>query len=424
MRIVHIGLGNFFRAHQAWYTEHAPDADRWGIAAFGGRGGHLAATLSEQDCLYTLRIAGEPTRHEVISSISHAHTARAGDQWRMYLRSPQLAVVTLTVTEAASALTPGGQVDLNHEDLRNDIERLRAGSQPRTVPGRLADGLRARQAADGRPLAVVSCDNLAGNGARAKQVVTAVADAVDPALSRWIAANISWVSTVVDRITPATTADDIDAVTTESRRQDDVPVVTEAFTEWVLAGDFPAGRPEWDEVGAQFVEDTTPFENRKLWMLNGAHSLLAYAGGIRGHDTVAQAFDDPILQGWVDQWWDEVATHLALPPTEMTRYRAALRTRFSNQHIKHRLAQIAADGSQKLPPRIVPVARAERHAGRLPHGAARVPCRLVMPPARRRRAHARPRHRPTDPGKLRHHPGRRTNRPFATSTATWQRTPT
>lgn len=368
VRIVHIGLGNFFRAHQAWYTEHAPDADGWGIAAFGGRTAHAADALTAQDCLYTLRVtgnaAGDPASHEVISSVSHAHAATDDNAWLAYLRSPHLAVVTLTVTESAYAS--------NGDDIRADIERLRAGASPRTVPGRLVAGLAARRAAHGRPLAVVPCDNLAANGDRARQAVTAVADAVDATLTGWIDANLSWVTTVVDRITPATTPDDVDTVTAATGRYDAVPVVTEAFSEWVLAGEFPAGRPGWDEVGARVVDDPTPFANRKLWLLNGAHSLLAYAGGGRGHPTVADAFDDPVVRGWVEQWWDEAAPHVAMPPTDLDRYRTALRNRFSSRHLEHRLAQIAADGSQKLPVRIVPVARAERRAGRMPWGAVRV----------------------------------------------------
>jgi fructuronate reductase len=364
VRIAHLGLGNFFRAHQAWYTEHAPDADRWGIAAFGGRTAHAADALTAQDCLYTLRVVGEPAQHQVISSISHAHAAADHRAWLAYLRSPDLAVVTLTVTEHAYA--PDGKA------TGDDVERLRAGTPPRTVPGRMVAGLSARRAAHGRPLAVVPCDNLAANGARTRQAVTAVADAVDPALTRWIDANVTWVTTVVDRITPATTPDDVDTVTAATGRHDAVPVVTEAFSEWVLAGEFPAGRPHWDEVGARVVDDPTPFANRKLWLLNGAHSLIAYAGGGRGHDTVADAFDDPVVRGWVEQWWDEAAPHVAMPPSDLDRYRTALRNRFSSRHLEHRLAQIAADGSQKLPVRIVPVALAERRAGRMPWGAVRV----------------------------------------------------
>jgi fructuronate reductase len=139
----------------------------------------------------------------------------------------------------------------------------------------------------------------------------------------------------------------------------------------VLSGDFPAGRPAWDAAGARFVADIEPHEYRKLWLLNGGHSLLAYAGSARGHETIAEAVADPVCRGWLEQWWDEAATHLPLPAEEITDYRAALRERWANPRIQHRLAQIAADGSQKVPIRILPVLRRERADGRIPPGAVR-----------------------------------------------------
>jgi len=140
----------------------------------------------------------------------------------------------------------------------------------------------------------------------------------------------------------------------------------------VLAGEFPAGRPGWDTAGATFTDDVGPFEQRKLWLLNGAHSLLAYAGSIRGHQTVAGAIADPACRGWVEQWWDEAAPYLAQPQPQVAAYRAALLERFGNRAIAHRLEQIAADGSQKLPIRVLPVLARERAAGRVPHGATRI----------------------------------------------------
>jgi len=149
-------------------------------------------------------------------------------------------------------------------------------------------------------------------------------------------------------------------------------VVTEPFSEWVLSGDFPGGRPAWDAAGARFVDDIGPFEQRKLWLLNGGHSLLAYAGSARGHQAIAQAVVDPGCLEWLRQWWTEASTHLTLPADEVADYRDALLDRFGNPRIKHLLAQIASDGSQKMPIRVLPVVRAERAEGRLPIGALRV----------------------------------------------------
>jgi fructuronate reductase len=183
-----------------------------------------------------------------------------------------------------------------------------------------------------------------------------------------LAGTVSFVSTTIDRITPATTAEDREVVAKLSGYADAAPVVTEPFSEWVLAGDFPSGRPAWERGGARFVPDVSVFEQRKLWLLNGAHSLLAYAGPTRGHTTVAEAITDPVCRRWVEAWWDEAARHLPLPADDITRYREDLLERFTNPRIRHALAQIAMDGSQKLPIRVLPVLTRERADGRLPEG--------------------------------------------------------
>jgi fructuronate reductase len=370
VRIVHLGLGGFFRAHQAWYTGAAPDAAGWGIAAFTGRSRELADQLARQDGLYTLVVRG-PDQDEmtVQHAVSEAHPGTDLPTWLDRLARPQVSVVTLTVTEAAYARAGDGGLDLDRPDVRADIEALRDGGDVVTVPGRLAAGLAARRAAGGAPVAVVPCDNLPGNGAAAQRVVTDLAQAADPALAGWIADHVSFVTTMVDRITPRTTQDDVRAVAERTGWADEVPVVTEPFTEWILSGDFPLGRPAWDAAGARFVEDVHPYETRKLLLLNGGHSLLAYAGGACGHETVAAAVADPGCRRLLDQWWDEASRHVPLPASDLAAYRADLLERFANPRMRHTLAQIAADGSQKLPIRVLPVLRAERAARRMPTGA-------------------------------------------------------
>ncbi|AGZ41651.1 mannitol dehydrogenase family protein [Actinoplanes friuliensis] len=345
VRIVHLGLGGFFRAHQAWYTGAAPDAGRWGIAAFTGRSRGLADDLARQDGRYTLIVRG-PSHDEmavqeaVVKALPGTDTAA----WSAHLALPEVAVVTLTVTESAYA--EGG-----------------------VVARRLVDGLAARRAAGAGPLAVVSCDNLPRNGSRTADVVTALAASTDPALAPWIRDSVSFVDTMVDRITPRTRPEDVEVVLAETGWADAVPVVTEPFTEWVLSGDFPAGRPAWD---ARFVDDVHPYETRKLLLLNGGHSLLAYAGSARGHETIAAAVADPVCRGWLDDWWDEAARYVPLPAGDVLAYRKALLERFANPRIRHTLAQIAADGSQKVPIRALPVVRGERAAGRVPVGGVRI----------------------------------------------------
>lgn len=373
VRIVHLGLGGFFRAHQAWYTGAAPDAAQWGIAAFTGRSRTLADQLNHQDGRYTLVVRGPD--HDDMSvqrAVVAAHPGTDLVSWCDYLTRPQVAVVTLTVTEAAYRSDRDGGLDLADEDVRADLAALRDGGTAGTVPGRLVAGLAARRAAGAGSLAVVSCDNLPANGPATERVVTELAEAVEPALAGWIREHVAFVTTMVDRITPRTTTGDIRAVSGQTGWADAVPVVTEPFTEWVLGGAFPNGRPAWEAAGARFVDDVHPYETRKLLLLNGGHSLLAYAAGARGHDTIAQAVADPDCRGWLDRWWDEAVRHVPLPAADLTAYRAALLERFANPRIRHTLAQIAADGSQKLPIRVLPVVRAERAAGRLPSGAVRI----------------------------------------------------
>ena len=201
-------------------------------------------------------------------------------------------------------------------------------------------------------------------------MVTDLAAQVDPTLGPWIDAHVDFATSMVDRITPATTDADRVLVAEATGRWDAEPVPTEPFSEWVVAGRFPAGRPRWEDAGAQLVDDVGPFEQRKLRMLNGSHSLLAYAGSIRGHDTIDEAIADPTCRAWVEQYWDEAGRHLDLPPDEVTAYRSALVERFSNSRVRHRLSQIAADGSTKLVIRFLPTIRAERAAGRVPDGCA------------------------------------------------------
>ncbi len=375
VRIAHLGLGNFFRAHQAWYTEHAPDAADWGIAAFTGRSGRLADVLGPQDGLYTLVTRGaDDDRYEVVESISAVHPAADNAAWLGYLTSSNLAVVTLTVTEAGYLRARDGQLDAGDDRVVADVAALRADptAPVRTAPARLVAGFLARRAADAGRLAVVPCDNLPENGAVLARVVRQLAELVDPTVSSWIEENVSWVTTMVDRITPQPTSSDRDGVLAATGLTDPGAVVTEPFSEWVLSGSFPAGGPAWERAGARIVEDIAPFEQRKLWLLNGAHSLLAYAGLIRGHETVAEAIVDPVCRDWVEQWWDEAARHLRVPPDELVAYRAALLQRFANPRIRHLLGQIAADGSQKVPVRILPALLRERAEGRTGAGGARV----------------------------------------------------
>lgn len=383
VRIVHLGVGNFFRAHQAWYTQRAniatPD-DQWGIAAFTGRAAAIADDLASSEGLYTLVVQGASgNEYEVIGSLSAVHPAGDLDAWRGYLADPRVAIVTSTVTEVGYCRAESGGLDLADPAVSDDVAALRADPSRgvvTTAPGKFVAGLLARRAAnpDGAGLTFVPCDNIPENGAMVRRMVTDLVSQLveaDPGLAGWVEANVRYVTTMVDRITPRATDADRAAVLADTGMQDPAAVVTEPFTEWVLSGAFAAGRPAWDAGGARFVDDIMPFETRKLWLLNGSHSLMAYAATVLGHETVYDATKDPRVRGWVEEWWDVAARHLPLPAAEIQAYRDALIERYTNPSIRHLLAQIAADGSQKIAIRIVPALLADRAAGNLPTGATR-----------------------------------------------------
>ncbi|WXK95172.1 mannitol dehydrogenase family protein [Pseudarthrobacter quantipunctorum] len=376
VRIVHLGLGAFHRSHQAWYTQQAGDAANWGIAAFTGRRPDAATALAGQDGLFTLvERADTGDSFTVVGSIVEAVDGADIQRLTEVMAAPATAVVTLTITEAAYGLGSDGKLDISAPEVAADLARLGSDQgNPATPLGRLVLALAARRDAGAGPLAVVCCDNLSSNGTVAREAVAGFAGAWDTGLAAWIGTNVSFVSTSVDRITPRTTGEDVAGVQAACGYRDSSPVIAEPFSSWVLSGDFPAGRPRWEDAGALFVEDIEPYENRKLWLLNGAHSLLAYAGQLRGHSTVAEALADPLCMQAVEAFWDEAEANLsgteATADLQIPAYRAALLARFGNARIAHNLAQIALDGSTKLRMRAVPVLQAERAAGRSGAAAA------------------------------------------------------
>lgn len=353
-RIVHIGVGSFSRAHQAWYTARADPSGEWGIVAFTGRNPGVAEVLSRQDGLYTLIERGpREDRLEVIDSICDARPGSDVDGLITVIAAPRTALVTLTVTEAGYVLGA-------------------AGDAIPSVPMRLALALASRRDAGAGPVAIVSCDNVHANGTKLRELTLAAAEEIGRGVRVWIEDEVSFVSTSVDRITPGTTVEDRLLVQREIDRTDDAPVVCEPFTDWVLCGEFPAGRPRWEDAGARFVADVEPWELRKLWLLNGGHSLLAYLGLLRGHVSVDDAAGDPEVDAALDRFWELAQRYLPARDMDLRSYRRDLKQRFANGRIAYPLAQIAGDGVAKLRNRVVPVVQASIAVGDSAEAALRV----------------------------------------------------
>ena len=354
VRIVHIGIGNFARAHQAWYTMAADADSEWGVCAFTGRRPDAAQVLGAQQGLYTLIERGpESDRLSVIEVLSQVRPGTDLERFVEVVAAPQTAVVTLTVTEA-------GYVP--------------AGDDPAaSVVGRLAVALVERRRQGAPPPAIVGCDNLHGNGTVLRERVLEVAERLHRDAASWIAAEVSFVNTSVDRITPRITDEDRALVEHELGLRDEAPVVTEPFSDWILSGEFPAGRPQWEQAGARFVDDIEPWEVRKLWILNGGHSLLAYLGLLRGYTTVDQAIADVELVRLLEEFWDLAARLLPnADQMDLEEYRRETYERFANPRMGYPLIQIAGDGLDKLRNRVVPVIRAARASDDDPGPALRI----------------------------------------------------
>jgi fructuronate reductase len=366
--IVHLGIGNFHRGHEAVYTEEAMLAagGDWGICGVTLQGdvGKRDALMA-QDGLYSVVERGpEGVRVTVIRALKEV-LAMPHDRTRLFelLADPKVRIVSLTVTEKGYCRdAQTGQVDLGREGIQQD---LAYPAEPSTVPGILSAALKQRRDAGTPPFTVLSCDNLPHNGAALKQVVCSFAHAVDTELAGWIDTHVAFPSTMVDRIVPSTTDADRDAARRALGLDDDAPVPCEPFRQWVIEDRFPTGRPAWERAGAQLVEDVMPFELAKLRMLNGTHSTLAYLSMLAGFSTIDEAVAHPPLSALIHAMMtSEIAPTLDVPTSfDVLAYRDALLARYANPALKHRTAQIAMDGSQKIPPRLLATIEARLDAG-------------------------------------------------------------
>jgi fructuronate reductase len=374
--IVHLGLGAFHRAHQAAYTEAAIAAEGgdWGICGVTQRSPDVVQQLGPQDGLYTLaQRDGAGERLRVIGAVREVHWAQAdADVVRERIAAPATRVVTLTVTEKGYHHDPAtNRLALDDPAVAADL----ADGGSRTVVGQLAGGLARRRADDGGPVTVLCCDNLPDNGHVLRGLVADFVHRVPASdgLGDWIAANVTFPSSMVDRITPATTEDDLARIAAALGARDEGAVVTEPFTQWVIEDDFAAGRPAWERAGAIITGDVRPYEQIKLRLLNGAHSALAYLAVLADDELVSDAVrpDAPFLAVLQKLMAVDVAPTLAVPDGfDLSAYQAQLLERFANPALRHRTIQIAMDGSQKLPMRLLGTIRDRRAAGAEPVAAS------------------------------------------------------
>jgi fructuronate reductase len=364
--IVHFGPGAFHRAHQASYIDTVLDHDpRWGIAAVSLRTRGTIDALARQGGYYTIGVRDAVPEWRVIAAHNRFLGPEQSRETLALLGQPGVGLVTTTVTEKGYCLASDGTLDLDHPDIVHDLAEAGA---PRSVIGWLVAGLARRQASGSAPFVVLPCDNLAQNGRKLHAALVAFARRRDARLAGWIAGEVMVPATMVDSITPASDATFLADVAAAIGVRDTAAVQREAFVQWVIEDlGRPIG-PDLAAAGATLTSDVAGYERAKLRMLNGAHSTLAYAGLLRGHASVADAMGDDALAGFVEAMMrDEIEPVLGpVPGLDLADYRRAVLARFRNPAIVHRLEQIAQDGSQKLPYRLVDTLAEARRAGRVP----------------------------------------------------------
>jgi len=364
--IVHLGVGAFHRAHMAAYVDALLGEDpSWGIVGASLRRPDTKEALEPQDWLYTLAVRGpEGTSLKVIGAlidILDANTQRG--QLIAAMADPRVRIVSLTVTEKGYCHDPAtGKLDEAHADIVHDLANPEA---PVSAPGLIVRALELRRAAGVPPFTVMSCDNLPANGETTARIVNRFAQLRSAELGKFAAQEVAFPSTMVDRIVPATTDSDRQAIEQAAGYRDAWPVVTEPFTQWVIEDRFPSGRPRFEAVGVQFTQDVHPFELMKLRMLNGSHSTIAYLGYLAGYEFVSEVVADPVFRTLVHRLMtDEVMETLPEGLGDLPAYRNSLLERFANPALRHRTWQIAMDGSQKLPQRLLGTIRERIAAGK------------------------------------------------------------
>lgn len=369
--IVHIGVGGFHRAHQAMYLDglmNQGQALEWGIVGVGLMPGdrRMSEVMSAQDNLYTL-VVKHPDGHydaRVIGSIvGYLLAADDPDAVIERMADPMIRIVSLTVTEGGYNVDHvTGEFDLDNADVQHDLANP---AKPRSVFGLVIGAIERRRERGIAPFTVMSCDNIQGNGEVAHQMFTAFARARDPALGEWIDGEVSFPNSMVDRITPVTTPTDIEEIASRFGLDDRWPVVCEPFTQWVLEDRFTHGRPAFEQVGVQVVDDVMPYELMKLRLLNASHQALAYFGYLAGYRYAHEVCQEPLFVDFLLAYMNDEATPTlsSLPGVDLDDYKHTLIARFANPEIRDTLARLCAESSDRIPKWLLPVIREQLERG-------------------------------------------------------------
>ena len=364
--IVHLGPGAFHRAHQAFYTENAMNSSggNWGICGVSLRSATARDVLAKQDNLYTLAILDKNISYQVIGAIKEVLVASEQTNdviTRMSAASTKL--ITLTITEKGYCLAADGSLDLNHSDIKHDLANP---SAPVSAIGFIVEALKLRKLNSINAFNILSCDNVSGNGDKLRRAVLDYAEQFDADLKDWIDTNVAFPNAMVDSITPKTENYTIESVSNAVGLQDNWPIQREEFTQWVIDSNWQGERPNWEDVGVIFTDDVEGFEKAKLRLLNCLHSTLAYAGSLAGFETVFDVTSDKGFYQFISKLASEEIIGSFKPPKELNVeiYSHDIIQRFLNPNIRHLLAQIAFDGSQKIQMRVLPTIEDNLRLGR------------------------------------------------------------
>lgn len=360
--ILHIGVGNFHRAHEEFYTNALladPEQNRWGICGVGllPGDGFLFKALQGQDNLYTLTVCGRDGRNEVYEIGSLVEFVWGVEDPATVIEriaDRNIKVITLTITEGGYNIDKAtGEFMLEEEAIQHDLKNP---EHPQTVFGFLAAGLRRRRNSGSGPITVLSCDNLQHNGDTTKKAFTSFIAAQDAGLADWVAENVTFPNSMVDRITPVVTPSDRDRLNRENGTEDAAPVYCEDYIQWVIEDDFIAGRPAWEKVGVEFTDDVSAYENMKLSLLNASHTMLSYPAFLSGYRKVDDAMRDERFVRYLRDFMDKDITPYVPAPgnTDLEVYKQTLIERFGNRAVGDQLSRLCFDGASKIPVYLVP----------------------------------------------------------------------